>query len=361
MVDWVTLVSSILVSGGTVFAGAKWLIGRAVDHSLDMRLETHRDGLARATGEAQTKLQGILNTELETHRDRLARETGEELEQLRTTLASEASAAQALLEASLRRADELVLGEEAAERSYRYEARKRLYGAVGPLRFQLLTAAAQFPRLLDSLDKYSYATSMDHYFGRSFLFRTARLLALTELIERQVGYADFAVDPAIIVLLRFRGQILRAFSSGDVAMNHPDADWSRQKEHIFRDQQPVLAISMVTKDGNSERVIRFDEFEAVLGDGKGGYLQPLTKMVASVDATRTPIFWLRLLAVGAACDGLLQGESIAAALDPLALDYDSLLKKSKDKFIRQNHKKILEMLADFRAKIALPPSLGLSP
>src|SRR6266542_4941413 len=52
--------------------------------------------------------------------------------------------AKAEFEASLRQRVEDYLGERAAERQYQLDARKRLYTAVGPLKFQLILASSDF-------------------------------------------------------------------------------------------------------------------------------------------------------------------------------------------------------------------------
>lgn len=315
-----------LAAGSAVLVAVKWLGQRAVEHAFSVHL---------------TRYKGELD---------------EQLTRLKASLDVEVASAQSKLEASLRRADEIFLGEEAAERAYRFEARKRLYGAVGPLRFQLLNACSQFLTRLHSIGGYSYATTMKGYFGRSLLYRLARLLAITELIKRQIAYSDFSVDEAMIVLLRFRAQLLRALSSGDVSPNHPGADWTEQKEHVFRDQLPVLAIALVVQDASSgERIARFDEFEVLLDSGDGHYLQPLTQIVENLNPTTTPIFWVRLMAVGQACEGLLEGENIAVALDSPSIDYAALVALSEDPFVTANAPSILESLTHFRTKVGVRP------
>jgi hypothetical protein len=45
---------------------------------------------------------------------------------------------------------------------------------------------------------------MDQYYGKNTLYRMLRPIAISELIERQIAYADFAVDPSAVKVLRFR-------------------------------------------------------------------------------------------------------------------------------------------------------------
>lgn len=306
MPDTLTIVISSLLSGGIAFGLAKWIAERSVGHLLERDLTRYKAGF------------------------------DEELERLKVSLAQ---------------TKESLLGEEAAERSYRFEARKRLYGAVGPLRFQLLIASVRYLSRLSSLSKFHYATGTGSYFGNSIIYRIGRLLAVTELIERQIAYADFSVDPAMMVLLRFRAELLRALSSSDVTIDHPDADWTRQSEHIFSDQIPVLAVSMIVKNADgTERVARYDEFVGVMGGGTTGYLEPLTGIVARLGSEPMPIFRLRMLALGQACEGLLEGEPVSGALDAPALPYRSLL-AGLDDHVRSNQKAYHAMLASFRTNV----------
>jgi hypothetical protein len=325
MPDFSTLLVSVIASGGVAWLALKWTAGRLIDHGLEVHLQKHKAKLDKSAAAFEKRLE------------------------------AEAEAANTRLQASLRRADDLFLGEEAAERSYRFDARKRLYGAVGPLRFQLIVACSQFlSRLASMRGEYRYQPNMQGYFGPSFLFRLGRLIALTELIENQTAYADFSVDPAMMVLLRFRSQLVRALTDADVPRNHPKANWRTQKEHIFRDQLSVIAVSMIVREENgAQRAIRYDEFVAHFKMGKG-YLEPLTGMVTRLDPSGTPIFWLRLLAIGQACQGLLDIEPIAEAMDRTPFAYSGLLDESADAFVRKNRKAYADMLEGYRTKVAQP-------
>lgn len=328
MTDLWTMLATIIGSGGVAWLAAQWAAQRFVDHRLALRLEDHKGQLSEAL--ARTK----------------------------AALDAEVAEAQSRLQAALHRSNELMLGEEAAERAYRFEARKRLYTAVGPLRFQLMDACVQLRYRVASFTRTGFKVSLEGYFGQSLLFRIGRLLAVTELIERQIAHADFSVDPATIILFRFRLLVLRALSGNEVALDHPKADWNRQVEHIFRDQLPILAISMVVAEENRpERVVRFDEFRHLV-EQNTGYLDPLASMVDGFDPTEMPIFWLRLLAMAEACAGLLDHEPIAPALDPPELDLAELLAVSKDAHLAENAPRYLAVLADFRRRVAVPAGGG---
>jgi len=312
----VAAVLSVLSGGGVALLAAKWIAQKAVDHGLAVHLENHKAELQRQVIQSKAQIDADVAT------------------------------AQAKLEASLHRSNELMLGEEAAERAYRFEARKRLYSEVGPLRFQLIDASIRFRKRIRSFVREPYSTKIQGYFGRSLLYRIGRVLAVTELIERKIAHADFSVDPAMVILLRFRGQVFKALSSGDVPLDHPDVDWTNQREHIFRDQLPVIAVSMVVEDP-MERVTRFDEFINHLDRDHGTYLQPLARLVDQFDLTRTPIFWLRLLAMSEACRGLLENEPVAEQLDNPRLDLRQLLALSGNAYLKDNEPRYLDALKSF--------------
>lgn len=319
---WISAISLIL-SGGVGIAAGKWFAGRAVDHALAVHLKMYQAQL------------------------------DSELTRLKAALEADARSAQARLEATLRVADERVLGEEAAEREYRFEARKRLYTAIGPLRFQLLIACSQYLSRIESFGDFQYDINLKGYFGRSLLYRIGRLIAITELIEWQTSHADFSVDPDIAALLRFRNAILKALSGAQIVLNHPAADWINQKEHIFRDTLNTLAVSMITK--GEKRVVRFDEFSAILGDGTGDYLQPLARIISSLCPSETPILWLRLLGLAQACEGLLTADPTASVVEVPRLEYGKLIGLCQDTFVRDNAARYHSMLTEFRShNIGLP-------
>src|SRR5262249_41750353 len=126
--------------------------------------------------------------------------------------------AKAEVEATLRKGVEEYLGDKAAERQYRLDARKRLYAAIGPLRFQLIVACDDFATRIARIGsgRQPYATSLQGYFGRSTTFRLLRILAVAELIERQIAHADFSVDPSTADLLRFKHEVFRCLSSSTI-------------------------------------------------------------------------------------------------------------------------------------------------
>lgn len=312
----IKLAPPVLAGGATALAAVKFLGEKAVDHALERRMEEVRNELARETALITARVDD-----------------------------------------SLHRATELTLGDAAAERDYRFEARKRLYAAIGPLRFQLLQAAILFRDRLISHARHPYTLDFTkRYYAQSTLYRLARLICLTELIERQIAIHDFSVDTDMLRLVRFRTALFDALSDGKVPGQHPKVDWSQPLEHLYRDSLLVIGTSMMTVDVDEKapRAIRFDEFYHVLGQG-GDFLQPLVGQLERLDPTRTPIFWLRLSAIAALCDGLLSGDPVAEALGAEEVDLAKLLEASADDYVVQHRADFMAMLNRQRA-ITAPAS-----
>jgi hypothetical protein len=256
-------------------------------------------------------------------------------------------------EAKIKKELEEYLGERAAERSYRSEARKRLYLAVGPLRFQLIVAATEFANRVARIggDEYTYDLNMSDYFGQSTAYRMLRVLAICELVERQIAYADFAVDPEMRSLLKFKRFALLALSSSRVSLGHSMENWNEQVQHVFYDVLGIIASSMITQDAPSApaRVIRFDEFANMISHNTGPQrIHPIPRLLSGFTAEAKPIFWLRLLALAQLCIGLQKRHGSEVGFEIEEIDTDELLDQTKDNDIAKYRGKYCKMLRDFR-------------
>jgi hypothetical protein len=130
--------------------------------------------------------------------------------------------------------------------------------------------------------------------------------------------------------------VFQAMSGSDFLLGHPGSDYSAEKEHLFRDTLPILAVSMMIAGTTSPRAARIDEFNVLLAQG-GGYMEPLASQLERLDLTQTPVLWLRLAAVAVICDALLQSESaLAEALGAKPFSIAPLVDASTDAFIAAN-------------------------
>ncbi len=266
------------------------------------------------------------------------------------------NAAKAESEARLKKELEEYLGERSVERSYRAEARKRLYVAVGPLRFQLLVAAAELANRVARIGegKYSYDMSLEGYFGRSTVYRLLRVLAISELVERQVAFADFAVDPAMRSLLKFKRQAFLSLSSHRVSLGHPGEDWLSQEQHVFYDVLGIICSSLIVQDAATGpgRVMRFDEFVAMLYEKEGAArVDPVPRLITGFSVQSKPILWLRLLALAQLCVGLLEAHGEGLDLEIDVMDIGRMLVMTGDAHIGSHLDGYVEAIKGFRASL----------
>ncbi|MBN3723553.1 hypothetical protein [Burkholderia sp. Ac-20379] len=210
-------------------------------------------------------------------------------------------------EGETRQRIETFLADHAAKRQYDWEARKRLYEAVGPLRFQLLLACRDLASRIERHDKrQSYEMSLDRYYARSFLYRCLRPLVICELVERQMSVADFSVDSDGRTLLQFSRAAKSILAGKSVIKDRGDANWEEQTQHIFHDVLSKIADSLIVREDGRERCMRFTEFEELLKSSSGKEaLHPLPDILGNFSARTKPLFWLRLVAYGNVCNHLV--------------------------------------------------------
>ncbi|MFI5330721.1 MAG: hypothetical protein ACHQ2F_06765 [Desulfobaccales bacterium] len=324
--DIPSIVASLVSSGIVSLGVARWLATRIVDHRFNKDLKVYQENL-------DEKL-AAWKTELDT---RLAKTKAE-------------------VEAALHREVEEYLGDKAAERQYRFEARKRLYSAVGPLRFQLIAACVEFANRINHIGqaKWSYSTSLKDYFGRSTVFRLLRLFAISELIERQMAHADFSVDPTMVEILRFKQTAFQCLSSSKTSLNHPGSNWKEQVEHVFHDTLSMIAAAMIVSDagGKQERTMRFDEFNAfVLNPEMLARLSPIPRIMEDFTIAGKPIFWVRLVALGQLCSAFVVREGPTVGIAPEPYGGAELLRPSGDEFLEANHDIFRQMLENVASSI----------
>lgn len=332
------LLAALSATGAVSIVVAQYLSKRLLDHRLSKDLKDYDAGI---------------NEKLAVHKAGLDQMLSD------AKLASEARWKKEL--------DDYV-GEQSAERSYRAEAKKRLYLAVGPLRFQLFVAAAEFANRVSRIGdgKYSYDMSLGGYFGQSTVYRLVRVLAVSELIERQIAFADFAVDPDMRVLLRFKRQAFLTLSSHRVSLGHPQEDWGRQTQHIFYDVLAIIASAVIVQDTptSPSRVLRFDEFASMVAAGKGlPALDPLPRLIAGFTIDSKPILWLRLVALAQLCEGLLARLGTEVGLESETIDVDQMLQATRDPHVLGHMDDYRRALRGFRTAVddALVVSVSAPP
>jgi hypothetical protein len=314
--DWNTVVAAITSSLGVTLAGGYWLARTLVQHELSKSLEQRKAELAQ-----QLDVQKTL--------------AAQDLERLRNALQLEQVRFKSELDAEIRKQVESQLGDIAAQRQYEYEARRRLYVAIGPLRFQLLLACRDLVSRIQSLGvRGHYVLHLDGYYARSTVYRLLKPVALAMLIEEQMTLADFSVDQAAIECLRFRRAVTSILSGGELAADHPKVDWTRQKEHVFADTLLAVVQALITRPaGAAARALRFDEFnDAVHTEGWAAFA-PFDQLLNEFQCNTKPILWLRLVAYAYACNALVTRQGAALGFESQPFDTAMLLSRAQDDFI----------------------------
>jgi hypothetical protein len=219
--------------------------------------------------------------------------------------------------------------------------------------WRVATSAGRVERI--GTGKQPYATSSKEYFGRSTTFRLLRLFAVAELIERQIAYADFSVDPSTVDLLHFKDAAVRCMSSSTIALGHPNANWNNQVEHVFWDVLSMIAAAMIVNDGvgTPARVMRFDEFDKSANDPKKlETIHPIPTLMEGFTIVTKPILWIRFIALAHLCSSFVKREGPALGITAEPYDGANVLRASTDTFVKANYDSYSEMLQSVISPIA---------
>ena len=220
-----------------------------------------------------------LQRELESHKAILSTELQREIETHKARLNEDAQNA---------------LSEASSQRQYEAEARKRLYQAIGPLRFQLLLACRDaIGRIERLVSEETYAINLNSYFGRNTVYRILRPIALCDLIESRMALADFSVDKGAIDCLRLRRSYHKALSSEIPIASMPGSDWSTQTQHVFADKISKAAQVLKNTEADGE-ILRYHDFEDLIEKNGVEIISPFQNIFDNFSPNQKPLFWVRL-------------------------------------------------------------------
>ncbi len=207
---------------------------------------------------------------------------------------------------------------------YEYNARKRLYEAVGPLRFQLVLACRDVVNRVDGHRRSDrWNMSPQGYYVHSFIYRLLRPMAINVLIERQMNYADFSVDPQAVELLRFGAAGYRMLTERDPMPEHCEINWSRESQHVFRENLVVAALRLIQPNkAGQDVVLDYSAFKLACPDPMADpALAPLARLFAANrhSLAELPQWWLRLVGYAWACRTLIvqQGQGTMVQIPQL--------------------------------------------
>jgi hypothetical protein len=173
-----------------------------------------------------------------------------------------------------------------ARRDYEYEARKRLYAEIEPVRFHLYEALEEAHYRVRSLARTARSGNLEGpqawlerpgYYLRSTMYKLVAPAAQFRLLQRQMTFVDFMLDPAVALQYSLLKLYVRSFTDDfDFAAlapslrylpNHADPRDVARDPTVFGRQALVLgdleAVSdllICTEDGRA-RAMRFSEFE----------------------------------------------------------------------------------------------------
>ena len=250
-------------------------------------------------------------------------------------------------ESEVKKNIEVYLKENEALIKYQSEAKARLYHAIGPLKFQLLLAARDCKVRITSHPRQPYKIDIDGHYGKSTAYRIARLLCLTELIERQVAYADFSVDSSAVKLLEFKKSLFLIISGSKITAHHPNVEWDTQQEHIFFDVLSTIGNALVIREDKiNHRCMYFSEFSQLLNDQEfRDKISPLLHVLSNLNVHKTPILWVRLSCVAALCGSLISEMGVPVGFKDKPTDLGALIGVSDDKYL---NKKLDKYLSHFK-------------
>jgi hypothetical protein len=286
VVDVGTAVTSVFASLGLSAAGFYWIGKTLAEHQLQRMMEDHKAELSRDLA----RVEGLVREQVETS-----------------------------------------LGETAARRQYEYDARRRLYLAIGPLRFQLLLACRDLAGRINMFPVEHYATSLKGYYGRSTAYRILRPIAIADLIQEQVALSDFSLDIEAVECLRFRRTATRIFSGDEIVRGHPDANWNAQVQHVYAERLQQAARILVSAE--DKRILLFDEFAKRLDEEGVGAIAPFDRLLEKFSVENKPILWLRLVAWGNACNALIERLGDASIFPRTDFPVRKLIGQTGDRFI----------------------------
>lgn len=288
MMEFVKFIGEIAIASGvtiaTSLAGVLWFSKAMIQKKITQGIEAY-------------KVQ--LNSRLEKYKTDL----NANLEKIKADLLNHVNQKKAEFEGIVKKEVDTHLGQLAAQRQYEYDARKRLYSAIGPLRFQLLLACRDLTRRVEGYAIHNYSTSINTYYGKSTLYRLLRPIAIAELIEQQIALADFSVDEDAIACLLFKKSATRIWSGEEVTCGYEDIDWENEHQHVFSDSISISANSMIKREpGVPDRILRYDEYVELLNMHKLEGISPFRDLLKDFEINTKPIVWIRLVAYANSCN-----------------------------------------------------------
>ncbi len=232
-----------------------------------------------------------------------------------------------------------------ARRDYEYEARKRLYAEVEPVRFHVYEALEEAHYRVRSLARTSRSGNLgtgpnswvreSGYYLRSTIYKLLSPVVHFPQLQRRMTFTDFNLDRDIALQYSLLKLYVRCFTDDfefaalaprlQYEPNHPDSEeLAKENPAVFTRQALVLgdlecvADILIANEEGKTRAIQFGEFERLLGQRKvDDNLQEVLNLFTSFSPDRKPVL-ARLLLVQA-CFAQLILSTYRSATEPSQL------------------------------------------
>ena len=251
-----------------------------------------------------------------------------------------------------------------ARRVYEYDARRRLYGEVEPLLFQLFDAAEGAFHAVASLARTQRDGDLPEWLGpdarpyyiRSIIHRLFRPLGVYRLVQRSTTLVDLTLDPTIRLRYRLLKECYLTWTDDfgiaelapkktykpfaenwqELRLKSPEVHW---RQGFVIGHLDRLVDAMAVSEGTKFRVMNFGEFDAAVEDDaqslKGSYIFA-SDIFKSFSFTHRPVLARVLLSYAGLMYVLMMINAKAkaedAAIDPAAI-FDAFLASDDSKIL----------------------------
>ena len=251
------------------------------------------------------KRKGAIQSDADEKRQKLQQRMQHELEELKSRMEERRSA-------------------ETARRDYEYEARKRLYAEIEPIRFQVCEALEEAHYRVRSLARTARSGNLGigldswvrdpGYYLRSTVYKLILPITYFRLMQRRMTFIDLHLDPNIAMQYSLLKLYARAFTDDFIFAalepklryepNHPQ--WRSLREEnpaVFSRQALVLgdleciADLLIFREDGQIRVLQFGEFDKLFDtETLDENLQEVLSLFVTFSPDRKPVLARLLLA-----------------------------------------------------------------
>jgi hypothetical protein len=198
-----------------------------------------------------------------------------------------------------------------ALRTYRFEARKRLYEQCEPLLFQLAEAAENARGRIHGLartcrdgdlrpDGQGWLAEPNGYFFTSTMYRLLAPVAVFHMLRRRLTSVDLNVDARIKAQYDLARVLYRSFRDDhDLAAQQPIIDYDRdaRAQGVYWGKLDNALEAMIVSDEDGiPQLISFGRFETLFDAAEGKALREIAYLFVGFHPSTHRVLWRMLLA-----------------------------------------------------------------